>query len=59
MADIQNEKRVDKKARLRKEAEERNVAHAALAPQQKLDKLNNGAYRAQKEREQLQNQIGE
>ena len=41
MADIQNEKRVDKKARLRKEAEERNAAHASLTPQQKLDKLNN------------------
>jgi hypothetical protein len=59
MADIHNEKRVDKKARLRKEAEERNAAHASLTPQQKLDKLNNSAYRAQKEREQLQSKIEE
>ncbi len=59
MSDIQNEKRVDKKARLRKEAEERNAAHAALTPQQKLDKLNNGAYRATKERGQLQSKIEE
>jgi len=58
MADIQNEKKADKKIRLRKEAEERNAAHAALTPQQKLDKLDAGAYRAEKERGVLQNKIG-
>lgn len=58
MADIQNEKRVDKKARLRKEAEDRNAAHAALTAQQKLDKLDKLDLRAEKERGQLQSQIG-
>ena len=58
MADIQNEKRVDKKARLREEAEGRNAAHAALTPQQKLEKLDKLDLRAEKERGRLQNQIG-
>ena len=47
MADIQNEKRVEKKARLREEAEGRNAEHAALTPQQKLDKLDKLDLRAE------------
>lgn len=58
MADIQNEKRVEKKARLREEAEGRNAEHAALTPQQKLDKLDKLDLRAEKERGRLQSQIG-
>jgi hypothetical protein len=59
MDDDQNERRADKKIRLRKEAEERSAAHAALTPQQKLNKLNAGDFSAKKERERLQKQIGE
>lgn len=58
MANMGNEKKADKKIRLRKEAEERNAAHAGLTAQQKIDKLNAGAYRASKERAKLKNKIG-
>lgn len=59
MANIQNEKRPEKKARKRKEAQERQAAYDALTPQQKLDKLNRLAYRAQNERKKLRKILGE
>ncbi len=57
MANIQNEKRVDKKAQLRREAEERNAAYQKLTPQQRLDKLNAGAWRAKKQRAKLEAEL--
>lgn len=57
MADIQNEKRAEKKARLRREAEARQAEYDKLTPKQKLDKLNAEAWRAKKQRERLQAQL--
>lgn len=57
MADIKNEKRAEKKERLRREAEERNAAYQKLTAQQKIDKLNAGAWRAKKQRAKLEAEL--
>jgi hypothetical protein len=57
MANINNEKRADKKARLRREAEERQAAYDKLSPIQKLEKLDAGNYRAKKQRKKLEDKI--
>ena len=53
MANVQNEKKADRKIRLRKEAEERNASYAVLTKKEKLDRLNAGGYSAKKQRDKL------
>ena len=57
MSDIQNEKRPEKQERLRAEARARQEVYDKLTPQQKIDRLNDGAYAARKQRAQLESQL--